>query len=91
MQNARVVRYGYKSKSTASFIDVRLILYRFWFHLIATAFKLGPVALVFPLGYQHSVCQESELIAIYLVLAESGSDDCQDLRLEQRVIIRMRG
>jgi hypothetical protein len=91
MQNARVVLYGYESKSAASFIDMRLVMYRLWFHLIATAFKPRPVELVFPLGYQHSVCQESVLIAVDLVLAESGSDDFQDLRLEQRVIIRMRG
>ena len=55
MQNARVILDGYQSESTASFIDVCLVLYGFWFHLIAKALKLRPVALRLPLGYQHSV------------------------------------
>jgi hypothetical protein len=89
MQNACVVLHRYQSRSTPSFIDMRLGLYRFWFQLIATAFKLRPVALVFPLGYQYTVCQERVLIAVYLIGSKSGSDGSQDPRLEQRVIIRM--
>jgi hypothetical protein len=91
MQNACVILYGYKPESTTSFIDMRLVLYRFWFQLIVMAFELRPKTLVFSLGYQHSVRQESVLIAVYLVLAQARSDDFQCRRLERWVRIRMRG
>ena len=86
MQNACVVLYGYESESTPSFIDMRLVLYRFWFHLIAHSFELRPVTLLFCLmGYCHPVCQEGVFIAVHFMGSKSGSDDFQDLRLEGRV------
>ena len=41
MQNARVILDGYQSESTASFIDVCLVLYGYWFNLMAKPLKLS--------------------------------------------------
>jgi hypothetical protein len=54
MQNACVIPYGNKSQSPPSFIDLRLVLYRFWVQLIAVFFELPPITLLFSVSYQYT-------------------------------------